>query len=333
MLEQFYFVNQEVPNFVRFVVFVFGACWGSFLNVVIYRVPAEKSVVTPGSHCSCGKPIAWYDNIPILSWMILRGKARCCGQGFSIRYPSIEFLTGALFLACWWMNQGNLAVATLGWLFISLLVAGTFIDFDHMILPDFATIGGAVIGVALSFAFPALHGYASDEIWVVNGMRGALTACLGALIGSGVVLWIMVISEVILKKEAMGFGDVVFMGCIGAFCGWKGALFAIFGGAMMGSLFVIPLMLSQKVFGWPNFTPGKVENPEKAEPEGAEKASAEKDGASSEEDEAELGIGSAIPFGPWLALGGLVYYIFLREQVDNYLISVTDLIFSPMWGG
>lgn len=94
-------LSAQLPWFFPAAVAVFGAMVGSFLNVVIYRVPAEKSIVTPGSHCGCGRPIAWRDNIPVLSWLLLRGRARCCGRPFSFRYPLVELLTAGLFLACW----------------------------------------------------------------------------------------------------------------------------------------------------------------------------------------------------------------------------------------
>src|ERR1041384_7534218 len=99
MLSQFADVNAALPWFFPAMVTLFGACIGSFLNVVIYRVPAEKSIVTPGSHCACGQPIRWYDNIPVLSWLLLRGRARCCGRAFSFRYPFIELLTAGRFFA------------------------------------------------------------------------------------------------------------------------------------------------------------------------------------------------------------------------------------------
>src|SRR5688500_5268872 len=93
--------SAAFPWFFAVVAFVFGACIGSFLNVVIYRLPAEKSIVKPGSQCACGTAIAWHDNVPILSWFILRGRARCCGRSYSFRYPFVELLTATLFLACW----------------------------------------------------------------------------------------------------------------------------------------------------------------------------------------------------------------------------------------
>lgn len=334
MLEEFELINAEFPWFFRIATFLFGACWGSFLNVVIYRVPAGKSVVTPRSHCSCGKFIAWYDNIPILSWFLLRGRARCCGAKFSFQYPFVEILTGVLFSACWWMNQDNLTVALIGWIFIAMLICSTFIDLSHMVLPDYFTVFGAVIGVALAFALPGLHEQTVSDLWFLNSMRGAIVACIGVIVGSAVIMWIALIAESILRRDAMGFGDVVFMGCIGAFCGWQGALFAIFGGAMMGTIVVIPMMILQRM--GINITPGKIENDPKELAEDDETvktnetvSTESKEGESEEPDE-ELKMGSAIPFGPWLALGAVVYYIFLRDPVDAYFFDLARVIFLPL---
>jgi leader peptidase (prepilin peptidase) / N-methyltransferase len=164
-------VPPQHPWFFPAVVFVFGACIGSFLNVVIYRVPAGKSIVRPGSACACGAPIAWHDNIPVLSWLILRGRARCCGRPFSARYPFVELLTGALFLACWLRLPP--AAAVCGWVFLGSLVCGTFIDLDHMIIPDAFTIGLAVEGLLLSALVPALHGQ-HGGIFALDSLRSGL---------------------------------------------------------------------------------------------------------------------------------------------------------------
>src|SRR5687768_11038781 len=133
------------PWFFPTAVFLIGTCIGSFLNVVIYRVPKKESVVSPGSHCGCGAPIKWHDNIPILSWLLLRGRARCCGRRFSFRYPFVELVTGALFVLCWLKYPP--AAAACGALFISALIAATFIDLDHFIIPEVFTFGLAIAGI------------------------------------------------------------------------------------------------------------------------------------------------------------------------------------------
>jgi leader peptidase (prepilin peptidase)/N-methyltransferase len=291
------------PWFFPLVAFVFGACIGSFLNVVIYRVPAGKSIVTPGSHCGCGAPIAWYDNLPILSWFFLRGKARCCGRPYAFRYAFVELLTALLFLACWLLFSPAKAVC--GMVFISLLIGATFIDRDHMIIPDFFTIGGAMIGLTLSLLVPALHGQ-QEGIWLVDSLRAVTISAQGMLIGSGVVLWIALVAEVILKKEAMGFGDVKFVGAIGAFCGWQGAVFAMFGGAIVGTVWFAVALLWQKLSGKTAPVAPKAETPE-GEP-------------------APLGFGVHVPFGPMLAIAGALYFLFFDRWVAAYFAPIAALL-------
>lgn len=291
-------VNTQFPWFFQVMAFVLGAVVGSFLNVCIYRIPAKRSIIKPGSTCACGKPIAWYDNIPIFSWIILRGRARCCGSRFSIRYPAIELLTGILFLSCW--LQRPPATAAVGMVFVSLLICATFIDFDHMIIPDRFSIGAAVVGVVLSIAVPALHGRAHD-LFFVEAVQAMVDSMTGILIGSGLVLWIALIAEVILKKEAMGFGDVKLVGAIGAFCGWQGAIFSVFGGAMLGTFgFIVVMIFNAMVKG----------------------RSASKDGESS------ALMGREIPFGPMLAAGAVIYFLWLHPWVDKYFKDIADLLLT-----
>ncbi|MFX3681391.1 MAG: prepilin peptidase [bacterium] len=275
------------PWFFPPVVFVFGAMIGSFLNVVIYRVPKGESVVHPGSHCACGEAIAWYDNIPILSWFLLRGKARCCGRPYSIRYAFIEFLTGLLFLASWLSYPPLPAVA--GMVLLALLVAATFIDLDHMIIPDGITIWGTIATVAIAAAIPALHGYNSSPLFILDSIRAGFAAMVGALIGSAMILWIGLLAEAILRKEAMGFGDVKFMGLIGAFLGWKGAIFTIFGGAVVGTIWFIVALLVAKITGGKSTRTLRAETP---------------DG-----EETELAMGAQVPFGPMLAVAAAIYWL------------------------
>lgn len=299
MIEAYAALNEQVPAIFLTFSFIFGAIVGSFLNVCIYRIPTERSVVSPGSTCGCGKPIAWYDNLPILSWLILRGKARCCGRSFSVRYPAIELLTGILFFLCWLFFPP--LVALCGMFFCALLVCATFIDFDHMIIPDRFTIGGAVVGVVLAFLVPALHGFDSG-VALVDSLRSGLAAIVGLLIGSAVVLWIALLAEIVLKKEAMGFGDVKFLGAIGAFTGWEGALFAIFGGAVIGTLGLLVVLLFRPFF--------RVKKP---------------DGPEGEED---VALARMVPFGPMLAMGGLLYFLFLSPWVDAYFANAALLFRS-----
>ncbi|MEO6246809.1 MAG: prepilin peptidase [Opitutaceae bacterium] len=303
MLSDYAEFNAAFPWFFPAAVFVFGACVGSFLNVVIYRVPKEQSIVTPGSHCGCGQPIHFYDNIPILSWLLLRGRARCCGRPFSFRYPFVEILTGALFTVCWLHLSPLVAVA--GWIFISSLIAATFIDLDHMIIPDVFTIGLGVVGVLLSLAIPALHGHNSG-VYLLDSMRAVTTSLQGLFLGSGLVLWILLLAEVLLRKEAMGFGDVKFVGAIGAFCGWQGAVFAMFGGALVGTVWFAAAWVWEK-------STGRRANvaPPSETPEG---------------EATPLAFGAHVPFGPMLAIAGAAYFLVFRGPVLRWFAEVSQLL-------
>lgn len=295
-------IAAAFPWFFPLVAFAVGACVGSFLNVVIYRVPKEESIVTPGSHCACGQPIRWHDNIPIFSWLVLRGRARCCGRAFSIRYPFVELLTGLLFVACWLKFTPLVALA--GWIFLSALVAATFIDLDHFIIPDVFTLGLGVVGVLLSVLIPALHQQQSD-FFVIDSLRGWAASMQGLLIGSGLVLWIALLAEAVLKKEAMGFGDVKFVGAIGAFCGWQGAVFAVFGGAVVGTAWFTVAWLWEKVTG--------------------RRATAAPPSETPEGEPTALALGAHVPFGPMLAIAGALYFLAFRSVMQTWLNDISLL--------
>ncbi len=294
-------LSAAFPVFFASAAFVLGAIVGSFLNVCIYRIPAKKSVIFPGSHCACGQPIRWFDNIPVLSWFILRGKARCCGASYSFRYPLIELLTGGLFLACWLLFPP--AKALCGWVFVSSLICASFIDLDHFEIPDRFTIGLALVGVALSIFFPALHGQ-HDEVPFIAGFRAGVIALQGVLIGSALILWIAILAETILKKEAMGFGDVKFVGAIGAFCGWQGTVTAIFGGAIIGSLWFAGALIWQKVSG----KKLQLKTPEP------------------DTEPADLAMGAPVPYGPMLALGGLLHFLVLHPYIAAYFAKLQEVL-------
>ena len=297
MLSELQYIDQEFPAVIASIVFVFGALIGSFLNVCIYRIPAEKSIVSPGSTCACGQPIKWFDNIPILSWFILRGKARCCGAAYSFRYPFVEFLTACLFLAAW--IQYPYAPAACLWVLVSLLVCATFIDLDHMEIPDRFSIGMALCGLVMSAIVPSLHG-TNEPIYAMASLKGLFESAVGIMIGSGMILWIALGAETVLRKEAMGFGDVKLMGGIGAFLGWQGATFALFGGAVIGTVALLFWALIRATI---------------ARPSQKEKYKSDNRGL----------IGREVPFGPMLASGALIYAMLLKDPVDLYLSLVLDL--------
>ncbi len=216
-----------------------GACWGSFLNVCIYRIPKELSVVAPGSHCfSCKKPVAWYDNIPVLSWFILRGKCRNCGAPFSIRYAIIEAITATLFLGLW-IQYGPSWVVPCYWLMAFGLLLGSGVDLDEFWIPDRVTWGGILIGLPLSALVPALHGQET-------ALQGLLYGAAGAALGFGMLWTVGAIGTFLFKKDAMGFGDVKLMGAIGAFLGMPAVLFTVFAAALVGSIFGVTMILLGK---------------------------------------------------------------------------------------
>ena len=240
---------------------VLGALIGSFLNVCIYRIPLDQSVVKPRSRCmSCGKLIPWYHNLPILSYFILRGKCAYCKATFGFRYAFTEMLTAFLFLSIWCMAPpgggepsfglralGEFAEAPVWMLFLSGLIIATFIDFDHFIIPDSVSIGGMVAGVALSALVPSMHG---GTVW----WQGLYSATLGLAAGfiplqtvrlAGT--WFYRRSGRIGKDDyAMGFGDIKLVGAIGAFLGWQGAFFSIMSASLIGTLVALPFVICGK---------------------------------------------------------------------------------------
>lgn len=214
-----------------------GACIGSFLNVCIYRIPREESIARPRSRCpACGAAIRWYDNIPFLSFFLLRGKCRSCGSKISLRYPFVELLTAVLFLAVW--NQYGIDPRTLIYMaVISGLIIASFVDIDFMIIPDRISLGGMPAGLLASVWVPALHG---QDTWV-GGLRESM---LGLLAGSGILFAVALVGKRIFKKDAMGLGDVKLLGAIGAFLGWPAVLFTIFVSSLFGSLVGITFILT-----------------------------------------------------------------------------------------
>lgn len=218
----------------------FGACVGSFLNVCIYRIPRDESVVTPRSHCPhCNTLIPWHLNIPVLSWLCLRGKCATCKGPIAFRYTLVELLTAMTFLAVFmkWAAPAALhmqpivhpLVVPVYWLFLGGLILGTFVDFEHFIIPDSVTIGGMVAGPILSTLVPALH---AKSVW----WQSLLSSCTGLLVGFCLLNAIAWLGTKAFKKEAMGFGDVKLMGAIGAFLGWEAVLFTVFVSSLLGSV-------------------------------------------------------------------------------------------------
>jgi leader peptidase (prepilin peptidase) / N-methyltransferase len=207
---------------------LFGAVIGSFLNVCIVRLPAEQSVVSPPSRCPrCGKPVEWRDNIPVLSWLLLRGKCRGCREPISILYPIIELATALLWAGMAW-HYGLSLDALRGALFGTLLLGIALTDAREYIIPNEFTYGGLAIGLILSAA---------------GGLDSVVAALIGAVVGFAILWLVGVAGRWAFKEEAMGGGDIKMMAMVGTFVGWQGVLLTIFLGALAGTAIFLPLTL------------------------------------------------------------------------------------------
>jgi len=242
---------HQFHAFFTILSFLWGACVGSFLNVCIYRIPNDLSIVAPRSHCPhCKAKLRWYHNIPILAYLVLRARCAFCGARIAPRYVLVELLVGVLFLLAWLKLPLVTEVPPLGlaaaatpwqvpvyWLIVWGLVLGTFVDLEHLIIPDRVTLGGIVAGLALSPLVPALHG-------VDGALHAFLLALLGLAVGWGLLWGVAAAGRVVFKREAMGFGDVKLMGAVGAFFGWQGVLFTLMASSLAGSVVGIALVAS-----------------------------------------------------------------------------------------
>lgn len=233
---------------VAIVAGVFGALFGSFLNVCVYRLPRGESVVHPRSRCpNCGTMVAWYDNVPVLSWLILRGRCRSCAHPISIQYPLVELaILLTWFGSAWFLGLTFAALSAA--IFVTLLIGILLTDAQHYIIPDEMSLGGLVAGLALSF---------------VDGL-GIVPSLIGAALGFGLLWVVKAAGDIALKKgwiggeeiretlgegeeiTAMGGGDLKMMAMVGAFLGWRGVLLTIFLGAAAGTLIYLPFMFRAK---------------------------------------------------------------------------------------
>jgi leader peptidase (prepilin peptidase)/N-methyltransferase len=242
---------------------MFGALFGSFLNVCIVRLPKDISVVRPRSRCPrCGAQLAWYDNIPVVSWLVLRGKCRGCQLPISPMYPIVELLVAALWGWMAWRHGFGLE-GLRGAIFGTILIGIAFTDAREYIIPDEFSLGGLVIGLL----FAAAGGLAAFQV-----------AALGAAVGFALLWLVGAAGTWVFKEEAMGGGDIKMMAMVGAFVGWQGVLLTVFLGALLGTLVFLPLML--------------------------------------------MGRKKLVPFGVFLAMGGVAAYLFgpaIFEWYGRYL--------------
>ena len=208
-----------------------GLCFGSFLNVCILRLPHDQSLLRPRSTCpQCKQPIAWRDNIPVVSWLWLRGKCRWCHKPISVQYPVIEALVGVVFgvsVLAYGPSLHAVSAAVFGTLLLGIAIT----DARHYLIPDEFSLGGLVLGLALALG---------------GGAPGFLQAVIGAAVGFALLYAVAQAGAWVFKEEAMGGGDIKMMAMVGSFVGWKGVLLTVFAGAALGSLIFVPLSIKKK---------------------------------------------------------------------------------------
>jgi leader peptidase (prepilin peptidase)/N-methyltransferase len=267
--------------FIATAVGVLGAIIGSFLNVVIHRVPREESIAFPASHCpSCDTAIRPYDNIPVVSWAVLRGRCRACRAPISARYPAVELLTGVLFALTYLLHSGLTLSLPFDLVFVAAIVALVFIDAEHMLLPNVITYPGIALALVARVVVPNLYGVAAlggeqTPAWLLS-LGGAL---LGALAGGGFLWLVGWLWERVRGVEAMGLGDVKMMFMVGAFLGWPLTMLTIFVGVFTGSLAGVAAMFRR----------------------------------------GERDMQMLLPFGIFLGLGSLVSLLFGTRIIDWYI--------------
>ncbi len=287
-------ILKDLAPILAFFSFWLGACIASFLNVVIWRAPRGESIVSPPSHCpKCNSPIKWYQNIPILSWLALRGKCANCRAAISPRYICVELLGGLLFLAAFlwlWLPTVPLWFAVthvvVMWIWIALMIAGSFIDFDHQLLPDFTTVGGMVLGVAESLVSTCFNFVYGDGVQASMWLKltPLFWSLAGLVFGFGLLWLVRWVGSKAFKREAMGMGDVFLMGAVGALFGPIAVLVTLILSSVFGSVVGIALILLSKT---------------------------------------KLGGFTPIPYGPYICMGCLAWMFYGPQLVNWYVHLVT----------
>jgi leader peptidase (prepilin peptidase)/N-methyltransferase len=303
---------DELPhNALRVGAVAFGLVWGSFLNVVIHRSPRGMSVVRPGSACpACHKPIAPWDNVPVLSWLVLRGKARCCGAKISVRYPLVEALAGAASLAVLELvvyqtpemsAVRGVCIYLTDFAAILGLMAVAFIDFEYMYIPDEVTIGGSVIGV-LTSSFRETTLVTS----IVSGVIGFLIAYVPFVL----------LYRMARGRAGMGLGDAKLLMMTGTFFGVFGVMWTLLAGAVQGTLGAFALWLLRGKIDLPEGVKEELEVLRKAAEAGDKEAKEILEEDPLAEADAKGQQGMRMAFGPFLALGFIELMLFRQPIVE-----------------
>jgi len=220
------------------IIFLFGLIFGSFANVVIYRLPKGKSVISPGSACpSCGKHILFYDNIPLVSFILLRGKCRFCKKKISARYFLVEMISGILFFLTY-LKFGLCEKFFIYTFFIYCLMIVGFIDIDTFLISDVIVLPMIVLGLLFSLV-PGIHNN-------LSGISSFLYSLFGVILGAGLLIFLSIFGKLVFKKEAMGGGDVKLLAMIGAFLGWKSVCITIFFASLLGTIISLSLIACRK---------------------------------------------------------------------------------------
>ncbi len=220
-----------MPFYIYLWIFAFGLVIGSFLNVLIYRVPRKIEIGLSRSFCpSCKKAIKFYDNIPLLSYLILRGKCRQCRQPISFRYPLVELINGLIYLFYFWLYgvSGQFLIYSF---VTSVLLVIFFVDIDFQIIPDVLTIPGIIVGLGTSF---------------LPGGIGIISSAVGLLVGGGALYLVATLGDWLFKKESMGGGDIKMAAMLGAFLGWQKVIIVFMGGAVIGLVIAAIMMIFSK---------------------------------------------------------------------------------------
>lgn len=229
---------SEIPVLFYLFAFGWGAIWGSFLNVVVYRWPLLRSVVFPGSTCgACGVALPWYENIPILSCVLQGAACRSCGSRFSWRYSLVEALMACCSLAIWIYSKGDFLVWQQGFFLVFVCLAVFLTDLDHWIIPDELNLTGVVLGLIFTMSVGFRSNHFGESI---------LDGLVGCVVGYAFFLLIQVLGLLFAKQEAMGGGDVKFAAALGAFLGWWLALKSFFLAFLLGAVVAIPLMVTRR---------------------------------------------------------------------------------------